>query len=82
MDRLLLQQCRGRWLGLHLQFLLHLVGPESIAMATRVTNVLLFAGFDLAAVPPRPLYINSHPDRELREEEEEVPSDREGTERH
>lgn len=57
------------------------MGPESVATATKVTNVLLFAGFDLAAVPPGPLYINSHPDRELREEEE-VPSDREGTERH
>lgn len=54
---------------------------ESVATTTRVTNVLLFAGFDLAAVPPGPLYINSHPDGELREEEE-VPSDREGTERH
>lgn len=78
----MIEQYRGRWLGLHLPLLLHLVGPESVATATRVTNVLLFAGFDLAAVPPGPLYINSHPDRELREEEEEVPSDREGTERH
>lgn len=39
-----------------------LVGPESVAMATRVTYVLLFAGFDFT-VPPVPLYINSHPDR-------------------
>lgn len=41
----------------------HLVGSESVAMATQAIYVLLFAVFDFT-VPPLPLCINSHQDRE------------------
>lgn len=41
----------------------HLVGSESVAMATQATYMLLFAGIDFT-VPPLPLCISSHQERE------------------